>query len=105
MGRSPRSPQPRRGVSLFNRATVIIPVNGYSIVINTPFNGDYLATSAPSINITPTSTGGGTVDVQVEWRNGSPYFSGSTLLPSPLYTQSISDLPSGVPVNLPSPVP
>lgn len=98
----PRRQPPQRGSVVHRRAIAQIPLtNGYSAQFIAPANGINTRDLRPSLSIFVRSLLGSPVDVQVEWRRdapavqvGDPIIESSPWEPSPVYLQTVEDVPS-----------
>lgn len=73
------------------------PLHGYSVRITSPTGGATVRTPRPVVKFVPTSTAGGLVDAQIEWRRSAPVYDTLTeqWSPAPTYAQTLAAVPSG----------
>lgn len=95
-GQSPRHRRPHSGAQ-FLRAPHLAPfVSGYRATIVAPANGAFTRDRRPDITVKGEYTVGGTVDLQVEWRNqlGGPLVYTSTFLGAVSGTNQVVEPPA-----------
>lgn len=103
-----RARPPRRGRSVHERALIPAPpVNGFNLVTLVGIvSGQTFRTTLPTIQFRASSTLGGPVDVQIEWRTTMPVVSPSgTTTPDATYTQVLTGLGSGTLQSVQPPTP